>query len=149
MPPSAFPALAVILSLLPLAALACTDPEPPSFDEGSSISVGRMADVDWVVRVVDGVPVPEGAGMSLMVRFDGQVEGQTGCNRFTGTADLDAGWVAFGPLAATEMACADPAGMERETAFLKALGEVEGFLVTPSGDLYLRRKDGSTAVCLG
>lgn len=142
------PTLAVILVLRPLSALACVEAVPPSFDEGSSISVGRMADLAWVVRGIDGEPVPEDAGLSLTVRFDGRVEGHTGCNRFSGTADLDAGWIALGPVMVTEMACLDPARMDREAAFLKALGEVEGFLVTPSGALYLRRKDGSTAVCL-
>jgi heat shock protein HslJ len=140
--------LALSLALNPLAALACTEAVPPSFDEGSSISVGRMADRDWSVAVIDGKPLPDGANIWLTVTFDSKVTGHTGCNQFSGKADLDAGMMIFGPLMSTEMACADPAMMEREAAFMKALAEVEWFLVTPQGYLYLQRKDGSTAVCL-
>jgi heat shock protein HslJ len=53
----------------------------------------------------------------------------------------------FGPLAVTEMACADPERMEREAVFLKALAEVRWFVASPEG-LWLQRVDGSVAVCL-
>ena len=142
--------LAATLALHPALALAC-DP-PPVFDgdpgTGVSVSVGRIADVIWVPLEIDGVPVPEGAGLALSVSFDGKVEGTTGCNRFTGTAEMDAGTLILGPLAVTEMACLDPVAMEREAVWLKALGEARGFVVSPEG-LWLRREDGSVAVCLG
>jgi heat shock protein HslJ len=141
--------LAATLALHPALALACGP--PPIYDGGPetgvSISVGRVADVIWVPLEIDGMAVPEGAGLSLQVSFDGKVEGTTGCNRFTGTADLDAGWMQFGPLAVTEMACADPKAMEREAAYLKALTEVRGFVAAPEG-MWLRREDGSVAICL-
>jgi heat shock protein HslJ len=141
--------LAATLALHPVFALAC-DPAP-AFDgnpeTGVSVSVGRIADVIWVPLEIDGVPVPEGAGPALTVHFDGKVEGTTGCNRFTGTAEMDAGTLILGPLAVTEMACLEPEKMEREAAWLKALGEVRGFVVSPKG-LWLRREDGSVAVCL-
>lgn len=141
--------LVVTLALCPALALAC-DP-PPVFDgdpaAGVSVSVGRITDVIWVPLEIDGVPVPEGAGLSLQVNFDGTVQGTTGCNRFTGTADMDAGELILGPLAVTEMACADPQAMEREAAWLKALGEVRWFVASPTG-LWLSREDGSVAACL-
>lgn len=141
--------LAAALALNPALALACGP--PPIYDGGPetgvSISVGRVADVIWVPLEIDGIEVPEGAGLSLQVSFDGKVEGTTGCNRFTGTADLDAGWMQFSPLAVTEMACADTKAMEREAAYLKALAEVRGFVASPEG-MWLRREDGSVALCL-
>jgi heat shock protein HslJ len=112
------------------------------------VSVGRITDRTWEPVLIDGVVVPESAGLTLTVSFEGQVEGTTGCNRFTGTADPDAGWMQLGPLAVTEMACAEPDRMEREAAWLKALGEARGFVVSPEG-LWLMREDGSAAVCLG
>lgn len=143
-------ALSAALALHPALALACGP--PPVFDGdpeiGVSISVGRIADVIWVPLEIDGVAVPEGAGLSLTVHFDGKVEGTTGCNRFTGTVELDAGVMQFGPLAVTEMACLEPERMEREAAWLKALGEVRAFVAAPEG-LWLQREDGSVAVCLG
>ena len=141
--------LSVVLACHPAHAAACGP--PPAFDNerltGVSISVGRIADVIWVPLEIDGVPVPEGAGLSLTVHFDGKVEGTTGCNRFTGTADLDAGVMAFGPLAVTEMACLEPEKMQREAAWLKALADVRGFIAAPEG-LWLTREDGSVAACL-
>jgi heat shock protein HslJ len=146
--------LATALTLQPALSLACTEAKPPrfeggvgGFEGGVSVSVGRLADQVWVPVHIDGQPVPEGAGLSLSVSFEGQVEGETGCNRFSGKADMDAGELVFGPLAVTEMACPDPVAMEREAAWLKALGEVRGFVVSPEG-LWLRREDGSVAVCL-
>jgi heat shock protein HslJ len=148
--------LALIAALLPIPAVAqvCAQPEPPRFDGGSggleggvSISVGRIADLIWVPKQIDGQPVPEDVGLSLTVTFDGKVSGTTGCNRFFGSADLDAGVMSFGPLAVTEMACLDPVAMARETAYLKALTEVHWFIAAPEG-LWLQREDGSVAVCL-
>ena len=86
-------ALAVTMALQPALALACGP--PPVFDADPqtavSISVGRIADVIWVPLEIDGVSVPEGAGVSLEIGFDGSVKGTTGCNRFTGRAEMDAG----------------------------------------------------------
>ena len=146
-------ALAALLALQPALARACDQPKPPRFDGspegGVSVSVGRIAGQVWEPRVIDGTPVPEGSGLWLSVAFqDGAVEGSTGCNRFTGTADLDAGWMQLGPLAVTEMACVEPERMEREALFMQALGEARGFVVSPEG-LWLMREDGSVAMCLG
>jgi heat shock protein HslJ len=137
--------------LTPSAALACDGP-PPRFDGsaegGVSVSVGRITDRIWEPLVIAGQPVARGEGMYLSVSLEGEVQGVGGCNRFSGTAEMDAGSVAFGPLVATEMACLDPTRMEREAAFLQALAEVRGFVVSPQG-LWLMREDGSVAVCLG
>ncbi len=142
--------LAATLALHPALALACGP--APVFDgdpaTGVSVSVGRITDVIWVPLEIDGVPVPEGAGLMIRIGFDGKVEGRTGCNRFTGTAEMDAGELVLGPLAATEMACAEPGKMEREAAWMKALGETRGFVAAPEG-LWLMRADGSVAACLG
>jgi heat shock protein HslJ len=141
--------LATLLALHPALALACGP--PPVFaggpEGGVSVSVGRIADVIWVPLEIDGEPVPEGVGLAIEVSFDGKVEGTTGCNRFTGTADLDAGVIEFSPLVVTKAACVDPLAMAQETAWLKALAEARWFVVSPEG-LWLRREDGSVAVCL-
>lgn len=142
--------LAATLIFQPTLAFAC-DP-PPIFDgdpaTGVSISVGRITDVTWVPLEIDGVAVPDGAGVSLEISFDGLVKGTTGCNNLIGRAEMDAGMLEFGPLAVTEMACVEPEKMEREAAWLKALAEVRWFVVSPKGT-WLSREDGSLAVCLG
>lgn len=142
--------LALALALCPSVALAC-GPTGPQFDgdpgTGISVSVGRIADRAWEPRLIDGMAVPEGAGLSLTVDPEGKVEGTTGCNSFAGTADLDAGWMQLGPMAVTKRACLEPEQTAREAAWLKALGEARGFVVSPEG-LWLMREDGSVAACL-
>lgn len=142
--------LALAVALCPGIALAC-GPTPPAFDGdpalGVSVSVGRIADRSWEPVIIAGKPVPDGAGLSLSVSFEGRVEGATGCNRFTGTADLDAGTLQLGPLAVTEMACVEPDRLELEAAWLQSLVKVRGFVVSPAG-LWLMREDGSVAACL-
>lgn len=143
--------LAICLALMPCLSLACDGPEVPRLDDaaegGVSISVGRMADRVWEVRTLDADPIPDTADVWLTVTPDGKVSGRSGCNRYAGTADLDAGVMIFGPLAVTRMAC-DERTMELESAYLTALTEVRGFVVSPEG-LWLTREDGSVAVCLG
>jgi heat shock protein HslJ len=142
--------IALTVALHPSLALAC-GPTPPAFDGdpsgGVSISVGRIADRAWEPRLIDGQPVPPDAGLSLTIGVEGQVTGNTGCNRISGTADLDAGAIALGGLAVTERACLEPERMKREAIWLKALGEARGFIVSPEG-LWLTREDGSVAACL-
>lgn len=102
----------------------------------------------WLPLEIDGESVPEGAGLMIQIGFDEKVGGWTGCNRFTGTAEKDAGELVLGPIAVTEMACLEPDKMKREAAWLKALGEARGFVVSPEG-LWLLREDGSVVACLG
>ena len=139
--------LALSLMLNPLAAAACTDPLPPSLDEGASVSVGRMAGLTWVAVMIAGERVPDRADIWFSVTSDGKVTGRSGCNTYGGEAELDAGTIIMRSMMMTEMACMDEAAMAREAAYLKALAEVASFAVTPEGFLYLSRADGTVAVC--
>ena len=56
-----------------------------------------------------------------------QVQGFSGCNRFSGTYQQKTNQLKFGPMAATMMACVD--GMAQEAAFLKALGKVTRYTI--------------------
>ena len=54
-----------------------------------------------------------------------RVSGFSGCNRFTGSYELNESQLHFRPLAATNMACLE--GMEQEQRFLEALEGVVQF----------------------
>ncbi|MFN4203631.1 MAG: META domain-containing protein [Tabrizicola sp.] len=144
--------LAVALGLHPLAVRACDQTLAPRFDadpqSGTSISVGRIADRVWRLRSIDGDPIPDTADVWLMVMPDGRVHGRAGCNRYAGQAELDAGFIGFGRLARTYMAC-DVRTMEFEAAYLARLAEVSGFVVGSDGALWLTRQDGSAGLCFG
>jgi heat shock protein HslJ len=53
--------------------------------------------------------------------------GSGGCNRLTGSYELNGDRLSLGPTATTMMACAQ--GMETEKAFLEALGRVSGWKI--------------------
>lgn len=78
----------------------------------------------WTVAALMGSPVAVPPESTLTLHPDGAVSGNGGCNRFTGTAAIDGEAIAFGPLAATRMACAPPA-MEREQRYFEALEAAE------------------------
>ena len=69
------------------------------------------------------VAAPERQGEAHLILHpaDGRVSGSGGCNRFTGSYELDGEKLTFGSIAGTLMAC--PAGMDIEREFLAALKE--------------------------
>jgi heat shock protein HslJ len=89
---------------------------------------------EWRLVDIGGQPAPAGADSTRQPGFtllaEGRkVQGSAGCNRMTGTYQLDGQKLKFGPLATTRMAC--PA-MQTETAFLKALEATTRYEVSGS-----------------
>jgi heat shock protein HslJ len=74
----------------------------------------------WQVIAINGQPTP--ASDSYMVEFrGGQIGGRLGCNQFGGPYQVSGGVMTAGPIAATRMACSEPA-MSHERLGLAALG---------------------------
>ncbi len=66
---------------------------------------------------------------SIEARFEnGKVAGSSGCNQFSASYELDGESLLIGPAISTKMACENEV-MQRETAFLSALGEVTSFVI--------------------
>ena len=111
-----------------------------------------LVGISWsVVNINNGRQAVVGmvSGSTVTLAFDtaGRVSGTTGCNRYTAAYNADGDTLRFSSVAATRMACADPAVDEQEQAFLRALESVAtmGF----EGDrLVLRDKDGAMAIVL-
>ena len=94
----------------------------------------------WTVTEVAGRAVAADAGVTLELA-QGRIAGRSGCNRFTGSAELTAaspvaGMLALGPLAGTRMMC-PPAVMALEGQVLGALARVEGWRIGRDGTLAL------------
>ena len=102
------------------------DGNPPTPAPDSSLT-----DTYWKLTELDGQSASLGAGkkeLHMVLTSDGSnVRGFSGCNRFTGTYDLNNELLQFGPLAATMMACME--GMEQEQQFLNALGSTRRFSI--------------------
>ena len=111
-----------------------------------------LAGTSWsVVNINNGrqAVVSMVSGSTVTMAFDtaGRVSGTTGCNQYTAAYRAEGDTLRFSSVAATRMACADPAVDEQEQAFLRALESVAtlGF----EGDrLVLRDKDGAMAIVL-
>ena len=117
-------------------ASAAPDTSAPAAPEASAPAAPAAAleGTEWRLVDIGGQPSPAGAdstrhpGFTLLA--DGRkVQGSAGCNRMTGTYQLDGQKLKFGPLATTRMAC--PA-MQTETAFLKALEATTRYEVSGS-----------------
>lgn len=124
------------------------EPFPPAALEGSHWSLVAFVDE----RRVEGMPVPLPemapvlSGTEITLTFqDGQATGSAGCNTYEAEYSDDGTTVAFGPAAATEMACVTPAGvMEQEQRYLQFLDTAAYHVV--GSQLWLRRPDGHALV---
>jgi heat shock protein HslJ len=87
-----------------------------------------LAGTEWTLEDLGGSGVLDNAQATLLFSkdypTDGKISGNGSCNKFSGTAKLDAGQFSVGPLATTRMACA-PAVDDQETRYLKALQGAE------------------------
>jgi len=86
----------------------------------------------------------EGSMLTLEFGEDGTASGDAGVNTYNGPYTADRSAITIGPLALTKMA-GDPALMEQEQAFIKALESSTQWKVI-RGTLELREADGAAAV---
>jgi heat shock protein HslJ len=79
-----------------------------------------LAGSEWrPVAIGDTAPGSD-SGSFVQFRGEGQITGTGGCNRFSGTYEIDGATIRIGPLAATRRACPPPL-MHREAALFAAL----------------------------
>ena len=77
---------------------------------------------------------------------EGELVGHGGCNRYFSTYKLSENTIEIGPIAATRMACPDPA-MEHERLFLQALQNARQ-IARNGTDLWLNDAAGNPLVQL-
>ena len=117
----------------PVALLLARVPAEPEPDPAADF-VGT-----WIAEEIDGAPAEDGAVSWLELTASGRVQGQGGCNGFTGAWKRGAESLSFGPLASTRKLCAGPA-MGQEDRFFAALSATmsarveDGRLVFADGD---------------
>lgn len=93
---------------------------------GQPLASSPLRGTSWRLTRLQGVPVgPVDAAREpqlLLQRQDMRVAGSGGCNRLTGSYELDGERLRFGRLGATRMACTS--GMAQEQRFIDALERV-------------------------
>lgn len=87
----------------------------------------------WVSTIMnDGTSITPENPDSFSINFneDGSFTGTTDCNSFFGKLTIENNKMVFGPIGSTKMFCED----SQEIDFLKALAEVESFLIKPQAN---------------
>jgi putative lipoprotein len=116
---------------------------PPAEPAPASAPVGL-----WVAEAIGGSPVSSEVQSTLEITADGTASGQGGCNSFRGNVVIAGQDIAFGGLASTMMACAEPA-MGQERRFHDALNATRSFRIDGElGTLLLRDTSGTTVMVL-
>lgn len=122
----------VLAALLPLAGV-------------SAQNAPALADSEWQLVSLGGVPVLEGTSVTLSFVEEGQVSGSAGCNRYGAEVTLDGSSIRFGTPFTTRMMCAQEGVMEQEQAYLTALQAATSVSVS-GGSLTLTADDGTELV---
>ena len=105
--------------------------------------LGEIAGKEWTLAELNGKPVVAGKPPTLTFE-DGRVSAFGGVNRLSGTYTLEDHTVTFGSLVSTKMA-GEPALMELENNFAKALATVDGYQIS-GNELTLTSKGTAVAI---
>jgi heat shock protein HslJ len=115
------------------------------------VSFADLLGTRWLLVEVGGEAVAplgeERAAHLILDPAESRAYGSGGCNRFTGSFELNGEELRFGPIAATRMACEEPV-MRLETEFFDALASVGRYeldgetLVLLDGDTVVARLNG-------
>ena len=132
--------------LLGMSALACQSPpgHTASQTDGAADSVApdtapvapqqdtSLTSGEWALVALGGQPAPLGAGdrPATMIFTPGtnRVTGFSGCNRASGSYQLNGTTLTFGPLIMTRMAC--DKGMELEQRYAATMDSTRGYRLT-------------------
>ena len=95
----------------------------------ATASATGLAGSSWRLESLAGAPAVSGVEVTLEFLEGDRVSGNASCNRFSGTVKVSGSSIAFGPLAATRMACLSETASTQETAYLKALNDAERFVL--------------------
>ena len=114
-----FSALGLCTGLFILAACA-----PSTSQQGGE---GDLTASAWNLSLLMDKELVPGSSITAQFTSDGKVGGSAGCNQYSGTYKTSGDNIQISsPLASTMMACAQEL-MDQESAYLKALGEVQSF----------------------
>ncbi len=102
-----------------------------------------LADTNWRVTSIGGMPVVDRSTPYIMFARNGQVSGNTGCNSFSGNYTIDQGSIAMGNLAATSRACV-PALMDQQARFMAVASNIVRYTINPDGTATLFTPTGAS-----
>lgn len=95
---------------------------------------------EWVVESIDGRGVVDNSRTTLVFDPQGQISGRAGCNRYSGSFQLQGASFEARSVVTTRMICV-PALMEQEARFLALLAQARSLQLQRDGSLVLRTQD--------
>ena len=98
--------------------VACAAREPVM--TSTPVEAKDLIGSEWLAEDIDNAGVLDQSHSTLHFAAADKVDGDTGCNRFTGPLAATGAAIRLGPLATTRRACA-PALMHQELRYLQAL----------------------------
>lgn len=104
--------------------------------ESSAVTLEAIVGPTWTLVSINGKKVVDQSTASMILGSRGKVAGNTGVNRFSGTADIKGSEISFGPLATTRRG-GPPVLMAQESMFLKAMSDVVAMNLANDGALNL------------
>ena len=107
----------------------------------SEMSFDAIAGPTWIVETINGKDVVDQSPATMIIGEGGKVAGNSGVNRYSGTAEINGSNISFGPLATTRRA-GPPALMAQESSFLKAMSTVVSIEISVGRILSLVDKSG-------
>ena len=95
----------------------------------------------WQVTTFAGQPPLADHPITFEFDNEGNIAGDSSCNRFGGTCAIEGNTIKVGPLRSTRRAC-EPEIMQQEQKFLVLLGAVTSWESDADGTLVLRGEGG-------
>ena len=134
-----------VLAPLALALAGCTTTGSSS---GSSGPAPNLAGTRWIVTRIDGAAPLRDSTLHADFGVDGRVNGDSGCNSFSGPYIQSGSAVQIGELLSTRRACLDSDRQRQETRMLAILQGSNNARME-KGQLSLRTADGSLLLAPG
>jgi heat shock protein HslJ len=133
----------IVISLLLMISVSGCTAGPSGTDSTPMNKNQSLTGTAWWVEDIDNKGVIDMSHTTIEFTDDGEVAGDTGCNRYFGSVEIVAMDVKFGPLAGTRKACG-VALMDQESRFFQAMGDVRRWEIAETGLLHLRDKAGTS-----
>ena len=131
-----------IIAVTAFGSAACSSAASPSAGGGGAgasatapLTDPDLVGTEWVLGDLPGQVLAD-VRPTISFSGDGTVDGNAGCNTFSGSYTADGSNLTFGPLASTKMACEGAKGT-LETAFLGAIQATTTYEITDAGELKL------------
>lgn len=129
--------LAPVMLLLAACVSAYREPAPPAAPD--------LAGTHWTVTAIDGRDTLNRSDLTADFGVDGRINGDSGCNRFSGPYVQTGNTVNFGEVLSTRRACAETDRQRQEDRLLAVLhGATTAQLVR--GELQLRGHSGTVTL---